>query len=450
MTRSIRRNLLLLLLSAITLAWASVSFWVYHDAQHEIEEIYDANLVQTAKLLLVLVRHELSEESNETLLMSDMAEASHKYEAKITFAIYHPQGALDFKAPNSPKFSKSSQQPGFSNEFIDGFSWRIFTLKDADSSSLVQTAHRSDVRQELVERITQRLAILMLISLPPIALLIWVSVGQGLKPLIKVAHEIASRSPEQLQPVATNTTPTEVQPLIKALNALFERLQHAFDNERRFTADAAHELRTPLAGIKTQAQVAARATDAQQQQHALEQITTGTTRMTHLVEQLLTMARVDATQSMPMANVDLRQLCAEVITELSPTAVEKGIDISLANENAWAISDKNSLILLLRNLIGNAIKYTENGGKIIITAHMVGDNAVLSVADNGPGIPATLRAQMFERFQRGAENSNGSGSGLGLSIVQRVAELHSATIDLDSGLDDRGLSVNVTLHNNPA
>ncbi len=444
---SIRRKLLFLVLGTISVSWIVVGIFVYYSAQHESEEVYDAQLVQSAKILASLVRHEIEEAHQLQIDVNDFFPVIHKYETKISFSIYYKDGTLMARSSSyvlPPP--KNIQTSGFKTVQLEsGEIWYTYNLKDPQTSMLVQTAQHHYVREEMIAYISHSVLIVMLISLPFVAALVWLSISHGLKPLLQLADTISKRSADQLEPITLESSPQETLPMINALNSLFERLLQAFEKERRFTADAAHELRTPLAGIKTQAQVALRSTETLQRQQAINQIITGVERTTNLVNQLLILARVDAEQHITKVDFDLKQSCADVIAEQASSAFDKQINISLQSETSASIINGNEELIriMTSNLINNAIRYTPKGGRIIVSiTESDSRQTILHIKDSGPGIPKPLQTEIFNRFKRG-EHPDISGSGLGLSIVLRIAELHQAKIDLDTGLENRGLGIKV-------
>lgn len=295
------------------------------------------------------------------------------------------------------------------------------------------------VRHEIAEHFLKALLTPLLFGLPVLGGWIWFATWRGLKPLDEVAAELGKRAPERLDPVAPAAAPREVRPLLEALNALFTRVDRAMQNERAFTADAAHELRTPLAAIATQAQVATRARDAAERDHALAQLTASARRASHLVEQLLTLARLDPAAGLPMTELRLDMLAVEVCADQGAAALEKNIALELDAPQPVVINGNAAMLrVLLRNLIDNAVRYTPAGGQVGVgvTARM------LTVSDSGPGIPAAQRADALRRLHRLA-GQDIEGSGLGLSIVARIAELHGATLELADGIGQPGLAVRV-------
>ena len=451
MTISIRKRLLVLLVSVIGSLWFIVTWRVYLETQHEVEELFDAQLAQSARVLFNLVQHEIAdqeEEDEEHHFVSDLDtfQPAHRYEHKLAFLIRSSDGKILFRSATAPLFAKPrTNTTPYTDQSLEGHLWRVFTLRERQF--WVQTAERYDIRNELIHQVISSTLSIFLISLPLVAVLIWVSIGQSLKPLHQVAKEISARRPEQLQQIDLKEIPLEIKDLVNSLNALFSRLHHAFENERRFTADAAHELRTPLAAIKTQAQVAQRAKNSQQRQQALQKMIMGLDRATHLVEQLLNLARIEATQTLPVSScLDLRELVNHVIIDLTPQALDKAIDLGLETVLDVCIIRGNweALELMIRNLVDNAIHYTPAGGHVTIGLTRNSPSFLtLCIIDTGPGIPLEQRKRIFERFYRG-NNHNQPGSGLGLSIAQRVAQLHHLEILLlNNPNKQKGLCVQI-------
>jgi two-component system sensor histidine kinase QseC len=232
-------------------------------------------------------------------------------------------------------------------------------------------------------------------------------------------------------------------PLVEGLNRLLARVSASLDNERRFTADAAHELRTPLAAIKTQAQVARGAATDDARLRALDNVVTGCDRAAHLVQQLLTLARLEPEQTRSRERCDLRDIAAATIAELAPAAIAKGVDIQLEDGVPVAVPCESALVgILMRNLIDNAVRYSLSGGVVRIEVVETAGGAEFSVADQGPGIAPEQREQVWERFYR-VLGSGETGSGLGLSIVKRIADLHGAETTLGEGVGGKGTRVTV-------
>ncbi|HFD92716.1 MAG TPA: two-component sensor histidine kinase [Gammaproteobacteria bacterium] len=442
MTRSIRQRLLVTLLSVVILSWVLTALSGYYEAHHEIEELFDAQLAQSARVLLAMSSHELEEErlygqSGNNVITAYEAElaAGHEYERKLAFQVWTEGNKLALRSENAPTFPMAGEANGYSERTLNETHWRVYSLTGAHGKIRVQVAQSLEIRNELVEAIAQRLLIPILLSLPLLALLIWFGVTRALRPLLDLARDVSQRDPDQLQPLPLEHIPAESRPLVESLNQLFDRLETAFENERRFTADAAHELRTPLAALRIQAQVAQGSEDETARRHALQQLVQGVDRATHLVQQLLTLARLDPdTAYVDKREVDLCTLARETLAELSAAAQAKNIEMSLDPACHGRVrGNHDALAILLRNLVENAIRYTPEGGTVEVRVQTREDQGVeLSVADSGPGIPEEERPQVMERFYRSSTAQQTPGSGLGLSIVQRVVEHHKATLTLGS------------------
>ena len=299
------------------------------------------------------------------------------------------------------------------------------------------------MREELARDIAGNLLRPLWFSLPLLALLLWIAVMRGLRPLDKLAREVERREPDNLAALDASSAPREVVPLIERLNRLFTRIDASMQKERRFTSDAAHELRTPVAAIKAQAQVARAATAEAERIRALDNAILGCDRAAHLIEQLLTLARVDTLDRDVAEPCQLRDIAAETIAALAPAALEKGVQLELLAGNEVEVRGNPGLLrVLLRNLLDNAVKHTPPGTSVQVDITHEPGTACLSVSDNGPGIPEQERAKVLERFYRPL-GTQGSGSGLGLSIVKRIAEVHDATLQIQPVNEGRGLRVTV-------
>lgn len=339
----------------------------------------------------------------------------------------------------------SEQDAGFSDAMIDGTRWRIFSRWDESGRYAVQVGERLEVRRELAQSVASHLLHPLAVALPVLAILIWFAVNAGLLPLSAVARQVQRRAPDNLTPLGEREVPQEVSPLVQALNTLFARLRASFEQERRFTADAAHELRTPLAAVKTQAQVALAASSGEERQRALSNVVLGVDRATHLVEQLLILARLDPQANLPGAvPVALPDLAASCIAEQAQSAYNKGVELALESaDEAIVLGDPTLLSVLLRNLIDNAIRYSPAASEVEVSITRASGVVRLRVTDNGPGIAESECNRVFDRFYRVSGPAE-EGSGLGLSIVKRIADLHHASIRLSQGTGGRGLAFAVS------
>lgn len=434
---SLRRRLMMLLLSTVTCVWLGATAYTYFDARREFGEMLDAHLAQEAALLAVQAEHEIAE------LDTDHAPLLHKYARQVAFQIWEDGQLLRLHSGNAPQQHLAGEERGFSDNTVAGERWRVFTFWDDSGQYLIHVAQKAGAREELSRDIAGNLLKPLLVSLPLLALLLWLAVTRGLHPLAKLAADVGRRDPQSLAPLDTQKAPREVLPLMERLNQLFARIETTMQQERRFTADAAHELRTPVAAIKAQAQVARGAATEAGRIYALDNAIAGCDRATHLIEQLLTLARVDAPDSGSFELCQLAEIASGEIAAIAPSALNKGVHIELA-EAADVRSRGNPALLriLLRNLLDNAVRHTQPGTTVRVTIAREQGAANLSVSDDGEGIPEQEMGKISERFYRPAD-TRASGSGLGLSIVKRIAEVHGAKLSISANENGRGLRVNV-------
>ena len=434
---SLKQRLLALVLAAITLVWLGAAAFTYLDAREEFDEVLDAHLAQAAALLVVQASHDLDE------LETEHAPLLHKYARRVAFQVWEKGHQLRLHSANAPQQPLTNKEHGLSDTTIDTHRWRVFSTWDESGEYLIHVAERADVRDELARGIAGNLLRPLWFSLPLLALLLWIAVMRGLRPLDKLAREVERREPDNLAALDASSAPREVVPLIERLNRLFTRIDASMQKERRFTSDAAHELRTPVAAIKAQAQVARAATAEAERIRALDNAILGCDRAAHLIEQLLTLARVDTLDRDVAEPCQLRDIAAETIAALAPAALGKGVQLELLAGNEVEVRGNPGLLrVLLRNLLDNAVKHTPPGTSVQVDITHEPGTACLSVSDNGPGIPEQERAKVLERFYRPL-GMQASGSGLGLSIVKRIAEVHDATLQIQPVNEGRGLRVTV-------
>jgi len=436
---SLKQRLLVTLLGSIALVWLATAVYSYFDARHELDELLDAHLAQSVSLLLAQTGHELEEIDTERMPQL------HKRARGVAIQIWENGDALRLHSASAPVTRLSARDEGFSDALIAGRRWRVFSGWDGQRRYLVQVGERYEAREEIAANLARNLLLPLLFALPLLGLLAWLNVARALHPLAALGRQVAERDPGNLGTLDAGAIPAEVMPLVASLNRLFERVAKLIDNERRFTADASHELRTPLAALKIQAQVARASASDAERTRALDQVIAGCDRATHLVQQLLTLARLDPDQrDSGTESCDLQDLARAAVAELAPYALSRKVEIDLAEGAAVELTGNAGLIaILLRNLIDNAVRYSPEGGSVHVRAAADGGVATLTVADQGPGIPADERSKVGQRFYRilGTEEF---GSGLGLSIVKRIAELHGASLSLGDGGQGKGLSAVVS------
>lgn len=467
--RSIRNRTLVLVLGILLLSLSLISWRSYRDARHEIEELFDAQLAHSARLVQGLVMRDMNPQARNALQQAldaavnarrDQGVPGHDYETKLGFQIYAEDGNSVLQSAGAPngalqQLAAGSASPfshlagGYHEVLLDGHAWRLFLLHDREDALWILVSERGDVRGELVGKIARRSLLPDLVGLPLLALLIWLAVGWGLRPLARMAQLLKSRDPDNLAPLLLAPLPQELEPVAASLNRLLQQVNQLIEREKRFIADAAHELRTPLAVLRIHAQNALQAASEDERERALEQLIAGVDRTTRVVTQLLTLARLEpSAQRLGLTDLDLLPLCRETLAELTPLALARGQELTLDVDELADFhlsGDAASLATLLQNLVGNALQYTPDGGQIQVGLQATATAITLQVDDSGPGVPATQRDKLFERFYR---QGDGQGAGLGLAIVARIAELHGASIELaDSPLG--GLQVAVHLPRQP-
>lgn len=464
MLTSIRKFLLVNLLISIVITTSVTAIGNYILDQKDIQYHLDSLLSQSGLAFAALIGDKTDRNSliNIQKELDSVPTKSQKYynsvynpfnydyEDKFQFQVWDKNHQLLIHSTNAPTTPLSIGDNGFSNKNIGHESWRVFTSHNKKTGTIVDIAERYDVRAELGNRMARDDLYIMLLVYPLLALNIWLIIGKGLDSLRRVADEVAHREPHYLEPVDLSSVPLEIKPLVDELNRLFLRLRQALEREKRFAADAAHELRTPLAALKTQAQLALKVNEQQQQQDIIEKIISSVDRSTHIVQQLLTLSRIvpeEAQTLQDITQVNLHKLAVEEITAQVPAAMEKNIELELdcIDESTTIEGNSTALSIMLRNLVDNAIRYSAPNSFVKVKFDNTQASEVLmTITDNGPGIPAELRSRVFERFYR-VLGTKQSGSGLGLAIVQRIAILHHAKVKLGAPDNGIGLQVTVTL-----
>jgi two-component system sensor histidine kinase QseC len=305
---------------------------------------------------------------------------------------------------------------------------------------------RLAARNEITSEIGKNMLLPLAVALPALALLVWLGIRGALRPLRLLNRQVEERAPDNLGPVEILQAPEEVAPLVANLNRLFARVQSSIENERRFTADAAHELRTPLAALRAQAQVARGSTDEAERRRALDKVIEGCDRASHLVQELLTLARLEPeAYRVERQACDIRAILQHIIADVAPSALAKNIDIALDDgPQVRTAGDGPLLEVLFRNLLDNAVRYSPSQTSVLVSAQCTDGSAVVSVTDEGPGVPAEERKKLGRRFHR-LNTMDSSGSGLGLFIAKRIAQLHGGTISFGERPTRAGLAVTVIL-----
>ncbi|HQR60430.1 MAG TPA: ATP-binding protein, partial [Methylophilaceae bacterium] len=430
---SLKKRLLAMVLGVITLVWLGASVWTYFDAREELDEMLDAHLTQTASLLLTQTTHELDE------LETEHAPQLHKYSRRVAFQVWEQGRDLRLHSVNAPQQPLSDKDSGFSDRTLDNHRWRVFSAWDDSHTYLIHVAEQAEVREKLARGVAANLLRPLLVALPLLAILLWLAVASGLRPLVGLARQVGRREPDNLAALDAGSAPDEVIPLIERLNTLFHRINASIQSERRFTADAAHELRTPIAVIKAQSQVARNAANTAERSHALDGAIAGCDRAAHLIEQLLTLARLDSVETGSREPCPLRQLAAETLADIAPAALDKGVQLELAEGDEVTVNGLPALLrVMLRNLLDNAVRHTPPG--TLVRVEISASN--ITVSDNGPGLPEQELEKISQRFYRPL-GTEASGSGLGLSIVRRIAEMHDTQLTFTSASTGKGLRATV-------
>lgn len=440
MNRSLSRRLFVILSLVILAAWSATAFFSYLDARRKIDEVADAGLAQSAALLdSLLQRVTITGGAEVADVAADLG--------GVAFRALDGAGRTILRSSHFPDLPANVTAEGFADVMLGDARWRILGIRDAASGRLISVAEAYGPRVELARSVVSHLLHPVWIALPILAGLIWLSVRWGLAPLLSLAHQVKQRDPGRLQALEERDAPQEARPLIQALNALFARVSALQDHERRFAADAAHELRTPLAAIRAHAEVAHAARSEDERRRAMDNVLRGSDRAAHIVDQLLLLARLEPQDALPsLTRVALAEVAARAVADCAPLAAAGDIDLGLTTADATgAVVDGNAelLAIMARNLVDNAVRYAAAGGTVDVAVTRSGAGVSLVVADDGPGLSAEERARIFDRFYRKLGTGR-EGSGLGLSIVARIAELHGAGIALDPGIGGRGLAVAIT------
>jgi signal transduction histidine kinase len=426
---SIRGRLLLWQISALMLTGLLVSIITYLLAWDAFNKIRDYGLEQIA---YSVVRHGVQYDNDEEV---------RNDRGQFVSQIWTADNSLFFSSIDDAGPPK--QSPGLHVLEWQGTEWRIFTLQEGGMT--IQVATTSASRARKFAAIAPWLLLPLVVLVVVLGLLIRAAVGRALAPLEQVRTEVSQRSVSSLHALDMHNMPDEVAPLVATLNELLVRLDEALISQRRFIADAAHELRSPLTAVKLQAQLASRANTQNEREFALAQLTGGVDRAAHLVEQLLHMARLEpSARQGAFQTLSLDTLIKKVVADFSTQAEARDIDLGVSACASINITGQaDSLRMLLGNLLDNALRYSPTGGRVDVELGKEDNQAVISVYDSGPGIPETERERVFERFYRVA-GSDVPGSGLGLSIVRQVAVLHGGHIELNTAKTG-GLAVRVVL-----
>jgi two-component system sensor histidine kinase QseC len=441
--RSLQNRLLLGVLGVVVCVWLGTTVMTWLDARHELNELLDGHLAQAAAVLVVQQAHEVGEDNH-----GDGVDAPtlHRYAPKVAFQVFH-ENRLAVRSANAPATALAPMgkdfKAGFETVQIAGSAWRIFSTYGAENDVHVYVGEELDARNNILWAVLRSTLWPMALALPLLALALWWAVSRGVVPLRQMGGALAQRQPEALTPLSLEGAASEMVPMVEALNALFGRIALLLESERRFTADASHELRTPIAAIRAQAQVALAESDDALRRHALQNTLAGCDRASRLVEQLLTLSRLEAAQTTTMADVDLSALSRQVVADLAAKAVHKGQTMVLDAPIPCQVPGNETLLaVLVRNLVDNAVRYSPPHGQVQVRVAQNDGQTVLRVEDSGPGLDEAQCARLGERFFRMPGNQEG-GSGLGWSIVKRIAAVHQLDVRVQRSTALGGLAVEV-------
>ncbi|MGD9153053.1 MAG: ATP-binding protein [Gammaproteobacteria bacterium] len=450
MISSIKRFLLFnLLLSIIIISLLAFigNLFLY---QRDIRKHADEHLINNAELLLSVtlscpkfLSYSQQKDLQHKLLQCKNCGFPHTF--PFQFRIWDHTGKLLVCSQRIFSTTPGDHKEGFQDIKINGRYWRFYTKNFKAANIIIQVGESYQLQKKLRKTIAFNYLEVLVVTCLLFGVLIWLIVGHGLKNIKILAQKVSRRSATALKALESKNMPTEIRPIVDELNNLFARLQKAFERNKRFAGDAAHELRTPLAALKTQAQVALLASNLEDSKKTIQKVIEGTNRCTHVVQQLLTLSRLSEEETLgDMQLLDLVALTTNMLAQLAPFALSKNIDLAFIKpkEHQKIVANETALSILIRNLVDNAIRYTPKGGDVTVKIVNMPSGIALQVIDSGPGIPPELYSQVFERFYR-ILGTKTSGSGLGLPIVKQIAELHNAKINLSTPKTGKGLKIEV-------
>ncbi|APA84689.1 HAMP domain-containing protein [Paraburkholderia sprentiae WSM5005] len=455
---SIRRRLVLLVLASIAIVWGGALVSSYRQATREVAEWEQARLAELAQILALLDAASLATLANARIDVREEEKGGEPGASDLDDDDTLPRDALfQVRSADGAILAGSPQlralaawdlplppASGAQDVTLGDQLYHSFTLRETTPGHSVRVFEPANTRSDLVSGVASRIARPTLIALPVLALLVWFSIGWSLAPLKVLSAAIRSRDINRMEPVGIGRTPLEVRPLVDAINQMLARLHRALELERAFTADAAHELKTPLAAIKVQAQVALAETDIALQRVAMERVVQGVDRSARLAEQLLLLARLDVQEKLPTEPLKPAAIAKDALLANRRIAQQKHINVMLVGDMRAEIDAEPVLLgILLDNLLDNAIKYGRTGGNVEVAVQRVDEHVQVSVRDDGPGVAPADLARLTNRFFR-ATGNQATGSGLGLSIVARIAEHFGASLQLGAGIGEQGLAVRVS------
>jgi len=426
---SIRNKLLVWLLTGLAFAGIGTGIATYYKTHEEVGEMLDYELRQIAYSM----QHSSSFIPDE--IGAPVDSNSRGDDNDFVVQVWNKKGTLLYSSRPSAKLPQASVQ-GLSNLKYVNDQWRVFRL--ISGNRVIQASQPEDARWETAAGIAMRMLAPLAVLVPALALLAWITVRKSLAPLAHVTEQVEKRDASTMSPLEIHTVPEEIRPLLMALNRLLIRLDDSISSQRRFVADAAHELRTPLTALSLQSQLVEQAQNSKEREESLINLRQGISRVSHLVSQLLTLARQEPDAQRPFTRLDLATIARRVVGEFAPLADNKRIDLGIGgNQSEFVNGDEEALRILIGNLVDNAIRYTPEGGKVDVTLSNDSNNVILKVEDGGPGIPIEDREKIFERFHRISGNDV-QGTGLGLAIVKQIVQRHGAVVEVETGKNGTG------------
>ena len=448
---SLRSRIIGLVLASLAAIMAPLAALGYLLTMEEIDELFEARLAQSARTISALVAQGGTIAPGELVEIASWqddygappAVRGHRYETQIGLQVWTSSSTLALATTNFREVPLDAAPIGYADIHVGKRHWRVFTLLD-EQGQWVRVGERYDSRREVGRAMVAEALVPILFGLPILALVVGWAVRRGLEPLQDLADRLASRKADSIEPVGLHDLPGEMVPVVAALNALLARLAAAMEQERSFTAHAAHELRTPLAGALVHLENARAAATSDGMRASLDEARSGLARLTRIVNQMLELARWDAERPDQLQPVDLDRSIDYELQQVGMLASDRDIEIVVRRDAAAHVVQgwEPGIRSLLRNLFDNAIRYNVHGGRITIELRDTPHGCVLAIEDNGPGIDPARRESMLQRFRRGATTS-AEGSGLGLSLVARVVQLHHARLVLATAEGGRGVRVEV-------
>lgn len=440
--KSIRRYLLTSLIFALTAGSFLVVIFTYATATDEIDELYDKNMMEVAETLKRQIAALNLERNYIKGTVGSSLEDTIKEEQEFLVQIWDKNGLPVYTSHRAIPYPFQDRRGANVTEFSDQ-PWRTYGTET--HNFVIQVSQPQKARDHYIHEISFHLLYPLLFVIPVVGFFLWLAIGRSLIPLNDISSAITKRSAARLEPLLEDT-PIEIQPLVRELNELLARLNNSIQAQRHFIADAAHQLRTPLTALQLQLGNLKRAkTDLERERNALN-LQNGIDRITHVVQQLLTLARLGPnTTEVSKSTIDLLQLAHHVVKNHADMALDKNIDLKLRSTKGVLVAgNEENIRVLLENLLSNALRYTPAGGKVDLHIYARNGKAIVDVQDNGIGIIASDRERIFERFYR-VLGTEVDGTGLGLSIARNIAEQHDGTIEVGDGIDGKGTGFTLTL-----